>query len=589
MDTTNQRVAKLLRAVAAALLIKKENRFRIVSYDKAADAIEQLAQDIEGIWRDGKLGDVPGIGKSIGEYLDEYFKTGKVNHFGKVFDGIPEATFVLMDVPGIGPIKAYKLATTFKLHNPKTAVKDLRKVAEDGRIAELPSFGSKSQSLIMESLDRYVASQQAPLRMLMPVAADLAASVIDHLMKHKSVKRCDVLGSLRRFLPTIGDIDIACIVDDGNYDEVIQHFITYPGKLAVDNAGGKKSSIILPPRIRVDLRIETSEGYGAMLQYFTGSKAHNIKLREFALDRKLSLSEWGIKEVGTDPPVLHKVKNEKDFYGFIGLPYIEPELREGTTEIEHAQNGTLPHLIELTDIKGDLHTHSNYDLKPSHDYGAHSFNEMVEKAKALKYEYIGFSEHNPKMSGHGKDEIIDIMKRRKEYIHEHVKGLPYFIGLEVDILPSGEIALPDKAIDYVDYLIVSVHSSFTMKKEEMTRRVKTALLMPKVRIFGHPTGRLLMKREGIELDWDTIFEVCKAQDIALEINSSADRLDLPDALVREGLRQGLKFVIDTDAHALEHMDTMKYGVSVARRGWLEKKNVMNTLGVKEFSSWLKQP
>ncbi|MBI1862524.1 hypothetical protein HYS00_00205 [Candidatus Microgenomates bacterium] len=593
MHTINQNVASLLRSVSAALLIKKESRFRIVAYDKAADAIEQMAQDIKALWKEGKLDDVPGVGESIRAHLDEYFKTGKVKHFEHTFKGIPAATFTLMHVPGIGPIRAYKLATTFHLENPKTAVRDLKKVAEEGKIAELESFGSKSQTLIMESLDRFIASEQSPSRMLMPYAAELADRVIAHLKKHKSVGTCDVLGSLRRGVPTIGDIDIACIVPEDQIAAVIKHFTEFPGLLKVDNAGGKKASIILPPRIRVDLRLESDNGYGAMLQYFTGSKAHNIKLREYAIGKGYSLSEWGIKKVEDRGPLAkgdeHKImrfNTEEAFYGFLKMKVPPPELREGTNEIELALKDNLPNLIKLTDIKGDLHVHSDYDLKPSHDRGAHTFQEMSDRARALKYEYIGFSEHNPKQSGHTASQIVDIMKRRQEYIHKHVKGLPYFIGLEVDILPSGEIALPEKAIDYVDYLIVSVHSSFTQSKEQMTKRVKTALLYPKVRIFGHPTGRLLMKREGIDLNWDVIFDICKKRDIALEVNSSADRLDLPDTLVREGLKNGLRFAIDTDSHALEHMDTMKYGVSVARRGWCEKKDIVNALPLASLKKWI---
>jgi DNA polymerase (family 10) len=214
---------------------------------------------------------------------------------------------------------------------------------------------------------------------------------------------------------------------------------------------------------------------------------------------------------------------------------------------------------------------------------------MIDRAKELNYEYIGFSEHNPKQSGHTKQEIIDIMKRRHEYIKEHAHGLPYFIGLEVDILPSGELALPEKAFDYVDYLVVSVHSSFNQPKEEMTRRVKTALLHPKVKIFGHPTARLLMKRDSIDLKWDEIFDVAKKKNIALEINSSPERLDLPDALVREGVKYGLKFSVDTDAHAVMGMDGMKHGVLVARRGWAEKKDIVNALPYREFSEWVKNP
>lgn len=592
MDTTNTQVATLLRSVAAALLIKKESRFRIVAYEKAADVIEQMAKDLKDVWHEGKLDDVPGIGQSIARYLDEYYKTGHVKHFSQVFAGIPEATFVLMNVPGIGPIKAYKLATTFKLHNPKTALKDLRSVAVEGRIAELESFGSRSQSLIIESLDRFVASQQSPSRMLMPVAAEIADRLITYLKQHPAVQKVDVLGSLRRGLSTIGDIDIACIVSKDAASDVIKHFTTYPDKIAVDNQGDKKTSLILPPGLRVDLRVEEAEGYGAMLQYFTGSKAHNIKLREFALSKGYSLNEWGIKQMQGKEQTLHKMPTEEAFYRFLGLPYIEPELREDAGEIEAARDNRLPHLIKLTDIKGDLHTHSSYDLKPSHDRGANTFVEMLDHAAKLGYEYLGFSEHNPKVSGLTKTEIVDIMRRRKEVLDaltdSKVSPVQIFNGLEVDIKPNGDIALPERAVEYVDYLIVSVHSSFTQNKVDMTRRVTRALLHPKVRIWGHPTGRLIQKRAGIEVDWDEIFDVAFKRNIALEINASPDRLDLPDSLVREGLKLGLKFVVNTDAHAVFGMDGMKYGTSVARRGWLEKKDVVNALPLNQFRKWVRE-
>lgn len=590
MDTTNIRVAQLLRAVAAALLIKKESRFRIVAYEKAADVIEQMAKDLQEIWREGALDDVPGIGESLAGYLDEYFKTGKVKHFAHVFSGIPEATFVLMNVPGIGPKKAYKLATTFDLTNPKTAIADLRKVAEQGKIATLESFGRRSESLIMESLDRYVASQQAPLRMLLPYTTETAESLVNYIKTHPSVLRVDVLGSLRRALPTIGDIDIACIVQEGAASEVIEHFTAYSGKIAVDNRGDKKASIILPPRLRVDFRVEEKEGYGAMLQYFTGSKAHNIKLREYALTKGYSLSEWGIKEMRVKDHPLKRFSTEESFYRFLGLPYIPPELREDRGEIEAARTHKLPHLIEFNDIQGDFHIHSEYDLKPSHDRGANTFEEMVTHAKVLKYSYLGFSEHNPKMSGHTAGEIVDILKRRHEALETlkstHKSSLDIYNGLEVDILPSGELALPEKAVEYVDYLIVSIHSSFTQSKEDMTKRVISALLHPKVRIWGHPTGRLLMKRDGIDVLWNDVFEVVKKRNVALEINSSADRLDLPDSLVKEARDRGHVFVINTDAHAVTGMDSMRYGVSVARRGWLEKKDVVNSWPADKFRRWL---
>ena len=263
-------------------------------------------------------------------------------------------------------------------------------------------------------------------------------------------------------------------------------------------------------------------------------------------------------------------------------------MREGTREIEFAEKKSLPKLVEESDIKGDFHMHSSYDLQTSHDVGLNTFEEMSARAKELHYEYIGFSEHNPKQKNLSEGEVVTIMKDRKTHIDQIMKnaGLPYFIGLEVDILPNGSLALPDNAFEYVDYLIVALHSSFRMNMTEMTKRVLKALSYPKVKIFGHPTARLLGTREGVEIDWDQIFEHVVKHDQALEINAGPPRLDLPDSLVREGVEKGVKFFINTDAHAVKHMDWMEYGVFVARRGWLEKKDVVNTWEVKKLKKWL---
>jgi DNA polymerase (family 10) len=319
-----------------------------------------------------------------------------------------------------------------------------------------------------------------------------------------------------------------------------------------------------------------------MLQYFTGSKSHNIKLREYGLKKNLSLSEYGIRDIKSKK--LHEFNNEKDFYNFLTLQYIPPEIREGTNEIELAKNSKLPDLVKLSDIKGDLHLHSSYNLQPSHDLGNNSFREILTKAKELNYEYVGFSEHNPKSSLTDK-EVIKIMKKRKDQI-EKINNAHCFIGLEVDIFPNGHIALPHEAIEYVDYLIVAVHSSFNLGVKEMTTRILEALNNPKVKILGHPTGRYFGKREGFQLEWEKIFEACKKNNIALEVNAWPKRLDLSDTEVREAINHGVKLIINTDAHDVNQMHNMFYGVSVARRGWAKKSDIMNTLSYKKFKEWL---
>lgn len=591
---TNKDIAELLRSVAAAYLLQNEIRFKIIAYEKAADTVEHLARELRDIWEEGSLKGLPGIGTSIRGHLEEYFSTGRSKHFDTVLGAIPSTVFQLMKIPSIGPKKAFKLVKTLELFDPATLLADLKKAAMDGKIRIIESFGEKSEKDVLEAIELYEKSKGHDERMPLPHAHRKAEEVIAYMKQLKKIKRIDALGSMRRRVSTIGDIDIA-VCYDGDYEEVIKHFVNYPKKIAVDNAGNNKASLIIPPNIRVDLRVQDAKSYGSMLQYFTGSKAHNVKLREYALKKGYSLSEWGIKKVGaskeeTKEGVPTEYKTEEEFYDFIGVPYIEPEIREGTNEIETALKGTLPKLVELKNIKGDLHLHSSYDLKPSHDMGANTYEEIVQKAAELGYEYVGFADHNPKQAELTKDEVVQIMKKRKQHIDRVLKGskIGYFIGLEIDILPDGSLPLPEEGFQYVDYLVVSLHSSFRQPKQDMTKRVLKALSHPKVRIFGHPTARLINKRPGVDLDWAAIFEHVKKHDQAIEINSWPERLDLPDILVREAVEAGVKLVIDTDAHANDQMDNRQYGISVAKRGWAGKNDIINTLSLSDFKKWLIQ-
>jgi DNA polymerase (family X) len=365
--------------------------------------------------------------------------------------------------------------------------------------------------------------------------------------------------------------------------------------------GPTGTSVRLHNGRQVDLRVQKPELYGAMLQYFTGSKNHNIALRSYGLSKGLSLNEYGIKHVKTGK--VKEYSNEIDFYGALGLSYIEPELREDRGEIQASLSGMLPKLIQHKNIVGDLHVHTNYDLKPSHDLGQNPFSDYLTKAENLGYEYIGISDHNPSIGNHNEKEIVSIMKGRKEYYEQQYSSytkdvqkissphasrqVHYFLMCEVDILPNGDLALPFAALEYVDAVIVSIHSAFTQERSVITKRIVRALTShPKVRVFGHPTGRLLGKREGVDADWKEVFAICKKLDIALEINAYPDRLDLPDMLVYEAVKNKNTFVIDTDAHAVDHMNLMKYGVSVARRGWAQNSDIVNTLEYTEFRKWL---
>lgn len=592
---TNFEIAQLLRKVAAAYQILNENRFKIIAYDRAADSIEHLTREVKDIWDDGKLSDIPGVGEGISHYLDELFRTGRVKHFDDVLGRLPASIYPLLLVPGIGPKKAHKLVETLKLNNAKTVVEDLQKAAKAHKIAPIEGFGEKSEADILANIETYKRGAIKENRMVLPEADHVANELISYLKDVDGVKRVDKLGSLRRQVSTIGDIDLATATSKP--EAVIEKFLTYPHQKIIER-GPTGASLLLHNGKQVDLRVQTAKAYGAMLQYFTGSKHHNIKLREYGLTQGKSLNEYGIKDVKTKR--LQEYETEEKFYGALGLPWIPPEIREDKGEIEAALRRSLgkpglPKLVELKDIRGDLHVHSSYDLASSHDVGANDAGECLSMAASRGYEYIGFSDHNPSVGNHSEDEIITIMKKRKEdYEHKYTswikrtqKGTHMFIMCEVDITPDGTLALPLKAMDFVDAVIVSIHSSFTQSRPEMTKRVITALAShPKVRIFGHPTGRLLGKREGVELNWEEVFVVCKERDIALEINAYPDRLDLPDTVVFDARRAGMRFCINTDAHASDQMELMRYGVSVARRGWTTKHDIVNALGYNEFKNWL---
>ena len=600
---TNLEIAELLRKVAAAYQILNENRFRIIAYQRAADSIEHLTSELKDYWDDHKLGEVSGVGSTIAEHLDELFKTGKASHWESVFAKVPSGVFPLLLVPGIGPKKAYALVTELKLGGEKTVIADLEKAAKAGKIAHMEGFGEKSQTVILEAIEIFKRGQIKENRMPLPAADAIATEIIAHLKAGGHVIRADVLGSLRRSVSTIGDIDIAVATDKPEL--VLSHFVTFPHQKLVDH-GTRGATLLLHNGRQVDLRVQDEKSYGAMLQYFTGSKNHNVRLREYALRQGKSLSEHGIKDVKTGK--IHAYDTEEAFYKAVGLPWIPPELREDKGELDAAINKKLPRLVDLSDIKGDLHMHTSYDLSSSHDVGKNPFSDHLDKALALGYEYIGISDHNPGLSNHTEKEIVSIMKRRKEdYEHAYtswlnsvhkrdikssnkdkiINRIQYFLMCEVDILTDGKLALPDKAFDYVDAVVVSLHSGFTQSREVVTERIIKALTAnPKVRIFGHPTGRLLGSREGVDADWQAVFDVAKEHDIALEINSYPDRLDLPDPLVFDAIKRGIRCTIDTDAHAVEHMDLMRYGVSVARRGWATKRDIANTLSYNEFKTWL---
>lgn len=589
---TNLQLAQLFRNIAAVYQIKEENRFRIIAYEKAADSIEHLTSEAKDYWDDGKINEIPGIGPTIAGHLDELFRTGHAKHFDKTLAQVPASVFPLLLVSGIGPKRAYRLITELKLSNGKTVIEDLLKAAIKHRIASMEGFGEKSEEEMIKNIQSYQKGGIKENRITLLEADEIANTIQTYLLENKHIKRIDVLGSLRRRVATIGDIDLAVIADDTA--KAIDHFCSYRHEKIIEK-GPTGASLLLTNGLQVDMRVQDKDSYGAMLQYFTGSKNHNIRLRTYALTKHKSLSEHGIKIIKGSKETLKKYAKEEDFYAELGMDWIPPELREDHGEVEAAVHHTLPHLITPGDIRGDFHIHTSYNLEPSHDLGDSSITQILDTASQLGYEYIGIGDHNPSTGNHSEKEIISIMKRRKEYYEDKYyswknknnKSTRLFIMLEIDIRPNGDLALPIEAFEYIDAAIISIHSSFQQTRLEMTKRLTKAMLShPKIKIVGHPTGRLLTKREGYELDWSEIFAICKDKHIALEINSHPYRLDLSDSNVYNAIKQKVPLVINSDTHGEHDILMLPYGVSVARRGWAQKDDIMNTLSYNKIKSWL---
>ncbi len=573
----NKEIAKLFRDMAAAYTVKNSLFFKVKAYENAADSVEHATSELYDLWKEGELGSVSGLGKNIQEYLDELFKTGQIKHFSQVMSGLPKGMFTLLDIGGIGPKTAYKLARELKIEN----IKDLQKAIKAKRIRNLEGFGQKSEKDIAAALLEFKGREN---RHLLPFAFENAQKILQYLRKEKECNQAEPLGSLRRMVSTVGDVDIA--VSSKNAKKIINHFTKYAGISRILGSGPVSSSVILKNGVQVDLKVQPPEAFGSLLQHFTGSKNHNIALREFALKINMSLSEYGIKYKGK----LLKFKDEESFYKQLGLDWIPPELREGNNEINAAKAHSLPTLVELNDIKGDIHLHSNYPIEPSHDLGENSFEEIVTKAKNYKYKYVGFSDHSPSVSNHTKLQIIDIIKRRSLKI-EQIKASNPDIGilnlLEIDILNDGELSVPEKGLKLLDGAIAGIHSSHKQDKATITRRLLNACENPYVKLISHPTGRLLEQRESYDANWLQVFEACVKTGTMLEINSWPTRLDLPDVLVKEAIKHNVKLVINTDAHEITQMGNMPFGVSVARRGWATKENIANTLSWLEFRKYFR--
>ncbi|OGD70193.1 hypothetical protein A3A84_00370 [Candidatus Collierbacteria bacterium RIFCSPLOWO2_01_FULL_50_23] len=586
---TNAEIAQTLRRVAAVFDVKDNDHFRTRAYQNAANAIENLTISARDLWEQGKLTEIPGVGPNIAGHLEEWFKTGKVRHFETEMKRVPAGMFALLGIRGVGPKIAYKIADKFKLDDEKTALKKVKELIVSGKLSSLPGFGEKLIHKIQTSIESAYVKEE---RMLLSEALPVSKEYLDYLLSLPDVIEAQPLGSLRRRVATVGDIDLAICTRKPK--EAMGEALKYKEVGEVISTGESVSRVKLKSGHEIDIKLSHPGEWGSLLQHYTGSKLHNILLRSFAHERQLSLSEHGIKDQKTGNII--NVKNEKSFYAHLGLSLIPPELREGEEELELAKKNKIPSLVELSDIKGDLHMHSDFEYETSHDLGRSSLSDVLDKARDLSYEYIGLADHNPKFQGLSiahKKKVLDARKNKlltqyREYEKRVKTRVPkLLIGLEIDIRKDGELALEEELISDLDYAIASIHSNFELSKAENTTRIIKALGHSKVVILGHPTGRMLNQRNSIEADWQAIIEFCKVNKKVLEVNGAPARLDLPDDLVKMAVRNGAKLCIDTDSHEVSQMDFMQFGVWTARRGWCTKSDVVNTLTFRDLQSVLR--
>lgn len=574
---SNKEIVVMFKEVLAAMEVKNFNYFRIRAYQNVIPIIEGLTTSLYNLWENKRLDEVPGIGTTIKGHLNELFTTGKVMEFDVVRRDLPEGMFELIGLRGIGAKKAFKLASAFDLTNRENVYEKVKEVAEEGKIRELDGFGEKSEQMVLDSISELKKTKQEKQRMLLIKAEQIAGRAISYLEKHPEIQEAVALGSLRRRNPTVGDLDIA--IRTKNPEAALNHFSKFNEIEEVIVEGDKRVSVVLANDVQVDIRVCEERYFGSMLQYFTGSKSHNIVLRTFALEKGFSLSEYGIKKDGK----LNEFSKEEDFYKFLGLPHIPPEIRQGKHEVELASNKKLPKLIQRTDIKGDLHMHTIASD------GINTLNEMVEAAIKLGYEYVGISDHAPSVQSRGFEEVEKIVKETRENIdklNESQDSIKVLFGYEVNILANAEISMPDELLKQLDYAIGSIHGAFTQDRETITNRLIAAVENPYINIIGHPSGRLINEREPCDINWRKFFAAAKENDKLIEINAQPNRLDLAEDMIPQAVDRGISLIIGTDSHADDQLDLMKYGIDTARRGWCTKENIVNTTGYDDLVDML---
>jgi DNA polymerase (family 10) len=553
--------------MAELLELHAENRFKIIAYSRAARAIESLKEDIVKVCREKRLQSIPGVGKAIAQKVEEYLRTGKIESHQELLAQTPSGLSELLKISGLGP------KTIFMLHEKLniTDLNELEKAAQEHRIRRLPRMGETREKNILKSIERY---RKRSVRILYSTAEPIVNEILAYLGGMEGLEHITAAGSYRRGRETVGDIDILATAT--RPEEIVAAFVRMPMVEEVLAQGPTKASVIIQETIQVDLRIVEHRSYGTVLQYFTGSKDHNVRMRQLALDRGYSLSEYSLTHLADSHDLFYE--KEEDVYAALGLQYIPPEMREDSGEIEAAMQGRLPTIIELKDLRGDLHVHSSWSD------GRASVLEMAEAARALGYEYIALCDHSPSV-GIASGLAPEKLEEKIEAIaaaNEVLEGITVLMGTEVDIKADGELDYPDELLARCDVVVASVHMGQQQTERAITGRLISAIENEFVDIIGHPTGRVINQREPYSLDLQAVLEAAARTGTALEINAYPGRLDLNDINARAAKDMGVKMSINSDAHDAKQLLGMKYGVNVARRAWLEKKDLLNAMSLQEL-------
>jgi len=568
----NEEVARVFDRIADLLEIKGESIYRVLAYRRATEEIRSYPRDVEEVWKAGELKLIPGVGEAIAEKIDELFRTGKLDYYENLKREIPESLADLLQVGGVGPKKAARFWKELGI----TTREGLEAAAREGRLRSMEGMGEKSETRILESLAALRRRETG--RIPLGRARESAARLLARLRSLPGVERAEAAGSLRRWRETIGDLDF--VVAATQSESVRRAIVEWSDIVRVLGQGETKVSLELQEGLRLQLWVHPPERFGSAWQYATGSQAHSVRLREFALDQGLSLSEHGFKRTNGKEILC---ASEEEVYSTLGLPWIPPELREDRGEFEAARAGRLPGLVEESDLRGELHTHSLWSD------GTVDIRELAGAARDLGLEYLVITDHSKSL---GMVQGLDEARVREQ--RAEVKSIQKSLGsdvrilhgAEVEILADGQLDFPDSVLAGLDLVVASVHTSIRQPRAQMTERVVRALANPNVDVLGHPTGRLLGKRDPSDLDMDAVFRTAAEHQVALEMNCHPERLDLNDIQARAALDLGCILAIDTDAHHPDHLQLREYGVGMARRAWAGKHSVVNTWPLADLETWL---